>query len=56
MMGINIAKPLIRKTVTGQTALKICGGDSASKFARVLGKRKKFDLAFHHWLEKYFLD
>lgn len=40
-------KPSIEKTVAGQTALRICGGGGESRLALVLGKKKKFDLAFH---------
>lgn len=44
------------KTVNGQTALRIYGGDGESRPALVLGKRKKFDLAFHRRLEQHFPD
>ena len=49
-------KPCIEKTVAGQTALRICGGDGESRLALILGKRKKFDLAFHRRLEQHFPD
>ena len=49
-------KTCIEKTVAGQTVLIICGGDSESRLARVLGKRKKFDLAFYRRLEQHFPD
>ena len=36
--------------------MRICGGDGESRLALVLGKRKKFDLAFHRRLEQHFPD
>lgn len=45
-------EPCLEKTIGRQTALKICGGD---KFFG-LGKRRKFDLAYHRRLEKRFPD
>ena len=44
----------IEKSVAVQTSLKISGGEGESRFA--LGKRKKFDLAFHRRLEQHFPD
>ena len=49
-------KTCIEKTVAGQTALRICGGDGESRLALILGKRKKFDLAFYRRLEQHFPD
>ena len=49
-------KPCLEKTIAGQTVLRICGGDGESRLALGLGKRKKFDLAFHRRLEQHFPD
>ncbi len=51
-----INKACIEKTVAGQTALRISGGDGESTLTLVLGKgkKKKFDLAFHRDLEQHF--
>ena len=49
-------KPCTEKTIAGQTALRICGGDGESRLALGLGKRKNFDIAFHRRLEQHFPD
>ena len=36
--------------------MKICGGDDEIRLALVLGKKKKFYLAFHRRLEQHFPD